>query len=435
MIRPHDSARSAHLAATLLRAMGLAGSAAAAVACGGIAVIEADDDGGSGGAGSGPGGNGGAHSTASVGTATSVHTIGVTTSSSSGSQNSSGSGTFICEVVPVMGQELQYGCFIPNGSGCPAASSTVVHDELTIALSGLGCGGFNISDVPCGPDPSAMGQCCYYAMGVVLECGGRPFVVGGSARTAEPATRSDWRAAVTPGASDLDSGLRSRLAAAWTRDALDEHASVASFARLALELLAVGAPAELVSLAQRAMGDEIRHAELCFGLASAYVGEPVGPSALSMTGALGARTSLAEVASAAVREGCVGETIAAFIAGSARDGATDPAVRAALGVIARDEASHAELAWKLVAWALRTGDADVARAIEDAFAAALSSPPALRDDEVGDPRTAEHGQLSGAARRELAEQALAEVIRPCARALLAGHAERFLSRSMLGAMV
>jgi hypothetical protein len=48
-----------------------------------------------------------------------------------------------------------------------------------------------------------------------------------------------------------------------------EHASVAAFARFTLDLLALGAPADLVQSAQQALGDEIAHAELCFGLAGA----------------------------------------------------------------------------------------------------------------------------------------------------------------------
>ena len=41
---------------------------------------------------------------------------------------------------------------------------------------------------------------------------------------------------------------RALLAEAWTTDALHEHASIASSARFSLELMAAGAPADLVLL-------------------------------------------------------------------------------------------------------------------------------------------------------------------------------------------
>ena len=63
-----------------------------------------------------------------------------------------------------------------------------------------------------------------------------------------------------------------------------EHASIAAFARFSLELLAFGAPPDLVEQAQAAMADETRHAKLCFALAGAYAERPIGPGALDMTG-------------------------------------------------------------------------------------------------------------------------------------------------------
>jgi hypothetical protein len=84
----------------------------------------------------------------------------------------------------------------------------------------------------------------------------------------------------------LDPDTRAALACEWLDDARLEHASVASFARFVLELLALGAPAELVHFAQRALGDEIDHARRCFSLASRYAQEPLGPAALQVDGAL-----------------------------------------------------------------------------------------------------------------------------------------------------
>jgi hypothetical protein len=170
------------------------------------------------------------------------------------------------------------------------------------------------------------------------------------------------------------------------------------------------------------MGDEIRHAALAFGLASAYAGRDLGPGPLQLDGALSTErgASLAEMAAAVVREGCVGETLAAFEATAARDAATDPEVRAALAVIARDEAEHAALAYRCVAWALGRGGAPVRAAVAAAFAEALGALPAPAPDPGGDPAALRAlGVLPPAERRDAALACLAEVVAPCAQALLA----------------
>ena len=59
-------------------------------------------------------------------------------------------------------------------------------------------------------------------------------------------------------ASREENQLRSAVADAWVRDALAEHASVASFARCMLELMSVGAPPQLLSAAALAANDEVR---------------------------------------------------------------------------------------------------------------------------------------------------------------------------------
>ena len=51
--------------------------------------------------------------------------------------------------------------------------------------------------------------------------------------------------------------LNASKAQAWRLSGLAEHSSVAAFARAALELMAVGAPAELVADAHQAAIDEV----------------------------------------------------------------------------------------------------------------------------------------------------------------------------------
>ena len=226
--------------------------------------------------------------------------------------------------------------------------------------------------------------------------GGRPFVVDGTARQAGVVTRADWLERRLEGAADGKPEELRRLTAAWLADAQAEHGSIASFARFTLHLLALGAPPDLVGDAQRAGSDEIEHAKLCFALASRYAGRSLGPGPLALEGAVNG-VSLAELAVATVREGCVGETMSAVLAGERLERARDAEVRAALDRIAADETRHAELAWRTVAWAIARGGEVVREAVRLTFAEAVAPYLAYRSvaEEGGDTRDelSDHGLL------------------------------------------
>lgn len=68
----------------------------------------------------------------------------------------------------------------------------------------------------------------------------------------------------------------------WTRVGLMEHASVAAFSRFSLQLMALGAPSDLLQKSHEAAADEIRHARDAFALAGHYAGRPVGPGVMPM---------------------------------------------------------------------------------------------------------------------------------------------------------
>ena len=261
------------------------------------------------------------------------------------------------------------------------------------------------------------GLCCYQRWSG--SCCGRPFVVEGEVRSAAVATREDWGARDFDVAA-LDARTRALLAKEWLSDALMEHASVASFARFVLDLLAVGAPAALVERAQVAIGDEIAHARACFALAGRYAADALGPGPLA-THEPGRSVLLEDLAAAAVREGCVGETLAALQAQAQLAVAKDERVRETLELIARDEENHAELAWAFVRWAIDRGGDSVRRAVREAFRAAelqLSSPEVVAMPSVDQAAFAAHGRLSPAALAACHRDGFVEVIAPCASALL-----------------
>jgi len=136
-----------------------------------------------------------------------------------------------------------------------------------------------------------------------------------------------------------------------------EHASIAAFARFNLQLLSLGAPAQLVEACNRALIDETAHTRLCFALASQYAGMPLGPSKLEL-GDCFEDMSLGCFMKLVLREGCLGETIAALEALESAEIATDPIVEQVLRRIARDEQRHAELAYRFLAWGLAQSSDD-----------------------------------------------------------------------------
>jgi hypothetical protein len=197
--------------------------------------------------------------------------------------------------------------------GTPVSTPAPVFDQNGCQITD------QVADGCCNPAAAGPefkdGQCCYaFCAGT---CCGRPLLVNGVPRLAPVVGRGDWGSPATSAVpvEGLAADERTRIAREWLLDAQMEHASIASFGRFALDLIAFGAPLDLVCDAQRAALDEVRHAQTCFAVASAYAGGyPYGSGALSLDGAEFG-TTLSEAAVAAFREGCVGQTTAALVAG------------------------------------------------------------------------------------------------------------------------
>jgi hypothetical protein len=252
--------------------------------------------------------------------------------------------------------------------------------------------------------------------GVVCATG-RPFLVNGRERCAPAIARGEWASgAVIPEVSGLPRDLLEAAAAHWTRVGQMEHASIAAFARFTLHLLALGAPPDLLEASQQALGDETMHARLAFALASAYGGVRVGPGPLAIDGALdgfNVRTFVATL----IREGCIGETVAAMEAREALVDIRDPALRAVLETIARDEVRHAALAWRTLRWVIVSGRASRA-SVRDEMTRAMQegAAPVARDTAAGALRAV--GDIGPACRHELRRMAISSVIADCAAELL-----------------
>lgn len=306
--------------------------------------------------------------------------------------------------------------------------------------------GADEADLCCYPvvahDTSRFGECAV----------GRPFVEGGAATVAPIIAGGGWAAPPDSAARDPDRALavadgarenpqnpqnpgwsahirrdgdRSRstslqqrpaeLEAAWTRLAAMEHASIAAFARLTLELMAHGAPAALLADVQAAAADEVDHARRCFAQASRHAGQALAPGPFPFTGPVVIRGDLAAIAADAASEGCVGETVGAALAAASAASATDPAAKADLAAIAADEARHAALSWRVVAWAVQIGGAPVAQAVRAALAQAVVGAAVTPQDH---PTLQAHGHLGPNAHAAVVAHALRDVVQPATRALL-----------------
>jgi hypothetical protein len=249
---------------------------------------------------------------------------------------------------------------------------------------------------------------------------GRPFTVAGSARRAPlQAGPRTWGRVFSLTLDDLLPEERERLMFMWLDEARSEHASVASFARFTLECLAVGAPAEIVHLAQQATREEIEHAETAFGLAAAYGAEPLAPGPLDLAGALAHSGSLFDIALAVAKEGCIAESVSAVLLAEASEAATEPTIQAVLARVAEEELRHAELSWRFLAWAVARSGPELNHALCAVFENAAryvgfgsfgvqQSSPGLRS----------HGCLSVDEQRRISETALLRLVEPLARQIL-----------------
>jgi hypothetical protein len=164
------------------------------------------------------------------------------------------------------------------------------------------------------------------------------------------------------------------LADQWRENGRTEHASVAAFARLTLDLMALGAPPSLVASANEDALDEIRHTELCFSLARALDGRSVSPAPFSEAQRFSRwprprRLALAELAVHSLVDGALHEGVSARMVARLARRAEVPAIRGLLREIAADEGKHSAHGWAVVEWCLAEGGSTVAAALLGAVAA------------------------------------------------------------------
>jgi hypothetical protein len=231
--------------------------------------------------------------------------------------------------------------------------------------------------------------------------------------------RRRGRAAVTLPEHDtvidgMDPELRRSVGTTWARRAHEELKASMAFALLSRDLLAVGAPADALARVSRAVGDEVRHAEILRALASRYLGEDVPwPPGMPLAPEPPEAPPRALASLRAVTFCCVSETIASVFIEASHEAATSPSVRASLGVVLADEVEHGRAGWVYLASA--RDDGTVMAAVQGAMVSMVRK--AIEcwfdfDAVILPDGAPEHGLLSNDEVRACVATALRDLILP-----------------------
>ena len=187
----------------------------------------------------------------------------------------------------------------------------------------------------------------------------RPFTVHGKSRTTFSQTcnidtctnrkhAESWKMGPPPSISP-NSSYNQEIGRRWLEQAESEHAALAAFARNTLLLMHLGSPPGLLTSSQEAGIDKINHAKLCYGFASAFIGDDLVPGPLNVEGCLD-EVDLKTITQLLIKDGCFEETILAIEAQVRAQNAQDPAIKAALTTMASDNLKHVQLAWDSLEW-------------------------------------------------------------------------------------
>ncbi len=146
--------------------------------------------------------------------------------------------------------------------------------------------------------------------------------------------------------------MTSHTAAGWRGNSATELASVAAFGHVALELVALGSPPELLEATHQDALDEVRHARICYGIAQSFDGRAMGPAPFPAALLPPERpTTVRAVCTDAVKESAWLELASAMAAVRLAEHPDLPdSVREALQSIAADEARHAAHGREVAAW-------------------------------------------------------------------------------------
>ena len=260
---------------------------------------------------------------------------------------------------------------------------------------------------------------------------GRPFIVKNSSRSTISVIKNQGSKDVT-NKWELEIGhinLRNKsynldVGDQFLKQAEGEHASVASFARHTLQLLTMGAPAELLTASQKASIDEIKHAKMCYGLAGNFLRSRVEAGVLDVEKSLEFSTHK-DIIQSVITEGCIGETLSAIQMKVGSHSAKQSVVKQILEEIAIDESKHAQLAWNTIQWAFKRYP-ELQSFIKDTFNNILEKDLKQEASDYDEPKEfvsrcdqedknrflLDHGILNEKAKSQVDEVGILDIVKP-----------------------
>lgn len=214
-----------------------------------------------------------------------------------------------------------------------------------------------------------------------------------------------------PSVVSLTPAARRSLAEWWSSRARAELDASGHFRLMAERLVLRSAPREIVGMVERAIDDEIRHAESCSKLASGYLAEPLDlpevrdPEEPSFGHANAELVTTLHV----VLSSCISEGIASVFLRTCFLQAVPPLVRSVLKSQLEDEIEHARIGWAHLATSSDDEKREVSRAIPDLLRVAEN---AWLSTETPRSRPLGHGSLSRADLEAVVEDAIRGLIVP-----------------------
>ena len=223
-------------------------------------------------------------------------------------------------------------------------------------------------------------------------------------------------------AGELTAPERARLAETWKRRSAAEYLAVSTFSILAIDLVAAGAPADVLSHCVRAQLDEIRHAELAIRMVEIYGGSRIEPVAgMSRLPDSQEMSKLQQAVANTLLVSCVSETYATTILTATRDLTTDPVAHAVLTSIYSDEVMHARLGWSYLRFGIDKGGQKVIEAASAMVPRAIKGVANVieRERPIGEVTEAvrRHGLMTPGEERRVFSQTVREVLVPGFQAL------------------
>jgi hypothetical protein len=213
-----------------------------------------------------------------------------------------------------------------------------------------------------------------------------------------------------------DGSARSLAARVWSFRLGSELESAQRFGALAPLLRAAGASAGVVGMAEEAVVDELRHADLCRQLVCHFGAAPPPEPEITLRWTAPADVEGPErLVYEIVALSCVTETLSTVLLGELVTRATDPVCKQAMHSILRDEVNHSRLGWAFLAEQQSRVLRDCVGPHLPAMLEATLGDDLFRSGGAPDPRLAElagMGSLERPDRLRIVREALERVIFP-----------------------